>query len=61
MIFLAAVPWIIGGAGALALGGATGFTLSKGAEKTGEALKWAVLGGVSLAAIAATVYVVRKT
>jgi len=54
------VPFIIGGAGALGLGAAGGYTVSKGAEKTAEALKWAVLGGIGIAAIAAVVYVTRK-
>lgn len=53
-------PLIIGGAGALGIGAAGGYTVSKGAEKTAEALKWAVLGTLGVVAIGATVYLVRK-
>lgn len=53
-------PLIIGGAGALGLGTAAGFTLSNGAEKVGEGLKWLVIGAGVVGAIGTAIYLARK-
>lgn len=54
------IPLIIGGAGALGLGAAGGFTVAKGAEKTADALKWAVLGALGIGAVVGVVFIMKK-
>ena len=53
-------PLIIGGAGLLGLGATGGVVASNGAEKIANAIKWTVMGGLALAAIGGTIYLVRK-
>lgn len=56
-------PLIIGGTGLLsgvALGGAGGYSVAQGAEKVGDALKWAVIGIIGIAAIGGVVYIAKR-
>lgn len=53
-------PLIIGGAGALGVGAAGGYTVAEGAKATADAIKWTLIGGAVVATVAGVAWLALR-